>query len=176
MSFHLATVNDSLSPARATNFRNVRMGGPSGLIARYVGKLGTVAEHPWHIGEMSLVELAGGTGGYDLIFFRPTLELSPDGSLEIYRLGSLHGVSSADRTDVVCHFSPLVMRESGSGVWDIGSSAQRVLCESLSLSGGILRGRWQWTESPMTLGATVVGGKGGCCSTPAASACCGGCR
>lgn len=178
MSFHLVTVNETFAPSRATNFRPLRLGGPSGLIARYVSESGSSAESHWNIPEEQLLELAGGRSGYDLVFFRPTKEVSPDGSMEIYRLESLHGVAASDRTDVVCFFAPLRMREAASGVWDIEASRGQALCESLSLSGGTSGGRWLWTESPMTLGATVVGGAGcsGGCSESPAKECCGGCH
>ncbi len=179
MSFHLVTVNETFAPSRATNFRPLRLGSPGGLIARYVSAAGSLAESPWNIPEGMLLELAGGRSGYDLVFFRPSKEVSPDGSMEIYRLESLHGVSTSDRTDVVCFFAPLRMSEVASGVWDVEPSRGQALCESLSLSGGTSGGRWLWTESPMTLGATVVGGAAGCageCSDAPAKRCCGNCH
>ena len=177
MSFHLVAVNDPATPSRAKNFRPLRLGGPSGLIARYVSKFGSAAENHWSIPEENLLELAGGLQGTDLVCFRPGKELLPDGAMEIYRLESLHGVASRDRTDVVCLFAPLRMREAEAGAWDIEPSRGQALCESLSLSGGTSGGQWLWTESPMTLGATVVGGKcaGGCSPSPAAT-CCGECH
>jgi hypothetical protein len=178
MSFHLVTVNEPRDPSRASNFRPLRLGGPSGLIASYVKSAGSAAENHWNIPEDELLELAGAQKGSDLVFFRPGKELSPDGTMEIYRLESLHGVASSDRTDVVCFFSPLRIRESEAGVWEIEPSRGQALCESLSLSGGTSGGQWLWTESPMTLGATVVGG-GGCsggCSDSPAKDCCGGCH
>ncbi|MFA7343286.1 MAG: hypothetical protein WC003_03175 [Terrimicrobiaceae bacterium] len=179
MSFQLATVNETSSPARATNFRPLRLGGPSGLVARFVSVAGSAAETHWNIGEDELVERGAGRSGFDLVFFRPSPEAAPDGWVEIYRLESLHGVATRDRTDIVCLFAPLHMREVAKGVWDIAPSRGRALCESLSLSGGTAGGKWLWTESPMTLGATVVGGKescsGGCSSSPAKD-CCGSCH
>lgn len=178
MSFHLVAVNDPTNPSRVANFRPLRLGGPSGLIANYVKAAGSAAESHWNIPEDELIELAGARKGSDLVFFRPGKELSPDGTMEIYRLESLHGVASSDRTDVVCFFSPLRMRESETGVWDIAPSRGQALCESLSLSGGTAGGQWLWTDSPMTLGATVVGGggcSGGCSGSPAED-CCGGCH
>lgn len=178
MSFHLATVNETITPSRATNFRPLRLGGPSGVIARYIAESGSAAESHWSVPEEKLMELAGGRKGHDLVFFRPAKDLSPDGSMEIYRLESLNGIASSDRTDVVCLFAPLRMRESAAGVWDLEGSRGQTLCESLSLSGGTSGGQWLWTESPMTLGATVVGGSGcsGGCSDVPARECCGGCH
>lgn len=178
MSFHLVAVNEPSKPSQATNFRPLRLGGPSGLIASYVKASGSTAETNWNIPEEELLELAGGEIGTDLVFFRPTKDEAPDGTLEIYRLGSLHGVASSDRTDVVCLFSPLRIREVERGVWDIEPSSGQVMCESLSLSGGTSGGEWLWTDSPMTLGATVVGGAGcpGGCSDSPAKECCGSCH
>ena len=178
MSFHLATVNETNAPARATNFRTLRLGGPAGVIARFIAASGSSAESHWSISEEKLMELAGGRTGYDLVFFRPTKEPSADGSLEIYRLESLNGVASSDRTDVICLFTPLRMQESAAGVWDLESSRGRTLCEALSLTGGTAGGQWLWSESPMTLGATVVGGgcQGGCSDKPAGNCCGGGCH
>lgn len=178
MSFQIATVNDTFSPSRATNFRPLRLGGPNGLIARFVGESGAAAEAPWALPSDRLVELAGGTSGCDLAFFSPGEDAAPDGSKEIYRLETLNGIASADRTDVVCFFSPLRMREVASGVWDLTPSGGQRFCESLSLSGGTAGGRWLWTEAPMTLGATVLGATSGCSaggpSGQPANACCGG--
>jgi len=178
MSFHLVTVNDTNAPSRATSIRNLRLGGPDGVVAKFVSGLGATAEAPWQMPEEATVEMAGGTSGYDVIFFRPGPDVAPDGSIEIYRLESLHGVSSSDRTDLVCHFAPMIMRESGSGVWDLESCAQKTFCESISLTGGIKGGRWQWTTSPMTLGAAVVGGNScaGHCESHEPASCCGSCH
>ena len=178
MSFHLGAVNEITNPSQAKHFRPLRLGGTSGLIASYVKASGSAAESHWNIPEDELLELAGGQIGTDLIFFRPTKYQSHDGSMEIYRLGSLHGVASSDRTDVVCLFAPLRIREIETGVWDIEPSRGQVMCESLSLSGGTSGGQWLWTDSPMTLGATVVGGAGcsGGCSEIPAKECCGSCH
>lgn len=178
MSFQLASVNDTFSPSRATNFRSLRLGGPNGLIARFVAESGAAAETPWALPGDRLVELASGISGCDLAFFSPGEDPAPDGSKEIYRLETLNGVASADRTDVVCFFSPLRMREVASGTWELTPSGGQRLCESLSLSGGTSGGRWLWTEAPMTLGATMLGTiggcSGGCSSGQPAKACCGG--
>jgi hypothetical protein len=176
MSFHLATVNDTHSPTSATDFRPLRLGGAEGIIARYVASLGAAAEAPWQISESAAVEMAGGKGGSDLMFFLPIQTPRSDGHMEIHRLQSLHGVCTSDRTDLVCHLMPLVMRDAGGGAKEIEASGQRVICESLSLAAGTTRGRWVWTDSPMTLGAMVVGGKcSGGCSSPPAAGCCGNC-
>ena len=179
MSFHLVTLNETIKPTRATHFRPLRLGGPTGLIASYVKAAGSSAESHWNIPEEKLLELGGGIKGSEAVFFRPGKELSPDGMMEIYRLESLLGVSTSDRTDIVCFFAPLRMREVEAGVWDIEQSRGQALCESLSLSGGTSGGQWLWTESPMTLGATVVGGNGcsgGCSDSPAKECCGGGCH
>lgn len=179
MSFHLASVNETFAPSRATNFRPIRLGGPAGLVARYVKASGSSAESHWNIPEEELLRMADGCSGCDLVFFRPGASPSPDGSTEIYRLESLHGVVSSDRTDVVCFFAPLLMREVAQGVWDLEPSRGQALCESLSLSGGTSGGKWLWTESPMAIGATVVGGRGACagaCSDAPARECCGECH
>ncbi len=182
MSFHLVAVNETAKPTQGTNFRPLRLGGPTGLIASYIKASGSAAESHWNIPEEELLELAGGQSGTDLVFFRPTKDQGPDGTMEIYRLGSLHGVASSHRTDVVCLFAPLRIREAEAGVWEIEPTRGQVLCESLSLSGGTSGGQWLWTDSPMTLGATVVGGagcSGGCsggCSDAPAKECCGSCH
>ncbi|MFZ4774875.1 MAG: hypothetical protein ACOYM3_05920 [Terrimicrobiaceae bacterium] len=125
----------------------------------------------------SAVTFAGGTDGCDLIVFKPSQDPASGAATEIHRLQSVHGVSKSDRTDLVCYFVPLRMKESAIGVWDLEAAGQSVLSEFLSLTGGTSGGAWKWTDSPMALGATVVGGGcgGGCSSAPAASSCCGGC-
>ncbi len=176
MSFQLATVNETFAPARATNFRPLRLGGPAGFVAQFVLESGSAAENHWSISGDVLVERVGGRRGVDIIFFRPTAEPLPDGSMEIYRLESLHGIAMSERTDIVCFFSPLRMHEVGEGAWDVGPSGGQALCESLSLSGGTSGGRWLWIESPMAIGAAVVGGCSGGCSTMPSKDCCGNCH
>lgn len=181
MSFQIATVNDTQSPSRATNFRALRLGGPNGLIAKFVGESGAAAEAPWALAGHRLLELAGETTWDSLVFFLPGEDASPDGSKEIYQLKTLNGVATTDRTDVVCFFSPLRMYEAVPGTWELTPSGGRHLCESLSLTGGTAGGRWLWTEAAMTLGATVVGlasgCTGGCSSAPPTRSCCGsGCH
>lgn len=178
MSFHIATVDNTLNPSHVTNIRPLRLGGADGLIAKHVKSLGSASESTWNLTEPTLLKSSGGQSGCDAVFFRPGGEA--DGLIEIYRVEAVQGICSGDRTDLVFSFAPLLMREVGAGAWDIEEMAKRVLCESLSLSGGPSGGRWLWTDSPMSLGATVVGGCSGGCSSGAsespAKECCGNCH
>jgi len=178
MSFVLVKIDEQSNPTTATQFRPLRLGGPDGLVAKHVGKLGQAAESPWHLSEAEVVALAGADTSSDAVFFRSGGDSEGD-SIGFCRLESLHGISTSDRTDLVCHFSQLSATPQEDATWTIEASKRGMLCESISLSGGISRGKWQWTDSPMSLGAAVVGGKceGGCSSAPAAhSGCCGECH
>lgn len=176
MSFVIVTLDEKSEPRQASNFRPLRLGGPEGLVAKHVGKLGGAAENPWHLAEADVVELAGGDSENDAVFFRSGGNAAGD-TVDFCRLASLHGVSTSDRTDLVCHFTQLTAKPLENAAWSIDEAKRGTLCESISLSGGISRGKWQWTDSPMALGAAVVGGKcesGGCASAPVEGGCCGG--
>ena len=177
MSFLIVTLDRSCTPALASHFRPLRLGGPEGVVATYVKKLGAAAESPWHLTEADIIGLAGADSANGAVFFR-----SGDGSdgesVGFCRLASLHGTSTNDRTDLVCHFTQITARPLENNVWSIEELKRGTLCESISLSGGITRGKWQWTDSPMSLGAAVVGGtciEGGCGSSEP-HACCGSCH
>jgi len=177
MSFVLVTLDEKSNPPQATHFRPLRLGGKEGLVAKHVGKLGAAAETPWHLSEAELVDLAGGDRASEAVFFR-SADGSDGESVGFCRLASLHGISTSDRTDLVCHFTQITAKPLENNVWSVKALKRGTLCESISLSGGITRGKWQWTDSPMSLGAAVVGGKcseGGCGSS-APHTCCGSCH
>jgi len=182
MSFVLVQLDNSAKPQLATNFRPLRLGGTNGIVANHVKSLGSIAESAWHLLESDVVAFGGGTTGTDAVFFRPAQDAQPDGSIEFYRLESLHGICTSDRTDLVCHFSSILAHPGDGTAWTLTPSLKGTLCESVSLSGGLSTGHWQWTDSPMSLGAAVVGTgcKGNCShsetSTPhgESSTCCGG--
>jgi len=177
MSFLVVSLDKKSNPSKASQFRPLRLGGPEGLIAKHVRKLGASAEETWHLSEAEVVALAGFDSENDAVFFRSGG--GTDGvSIDFCRLMSLHGVCTADRTDLVCHFSQITARPLEDSAWSVEELKRGTLCESISLNGGISRGKWQWTDSPMSLGAAVVGGKcgeGGCGSS-VPHACCGECH
>ena len=177
MSFVIVTLDNISKPSKASHFRPLRLGGSDGLVAKHVRKLGSSAETPWHLSEAEVVELAGFDSKTDAVFFRSGV--GTDGvTVDFCRLASLHGVCASDRTDLVCHFSQITARPLEDNAWSVEELKRGMLCESISLNGGISRGKWQWTDSPMSLGAAVVGGKcgeGGCGSS-VPHACSGECH
>lgn len=169
MSFFLATVTSAANRFVISNPRTARLGSPTGFLASHIASLGSAAESAWSVAAAAAIRGTGGDPATESIFFRPAQE--PGDALEFYRLESIHGISTADRTDIVFHFQPVTAAASGTAAWTITPGGNKELSESLSMTGGTSGGTWRWTDPPMAIGCATVGTKACGCGSSATPSC-----
>lgn len=149
---------------RYERLQPLRVGGPDGVIARFVKTLpGRAADAGWEVAASELIRLAGlGADPADqaILFEVPADE---PGAVCFYQLHRVCGHSRDHRTQLSMDLEVLVDGPIREPVEEFrraftlpGDRPGRRLAEILQLGGGPAGGDWKWETPAMKLGATVV--------------------
>lgn len=138
---------------RFTFIEPLRMGGSQGIIAQHIALLQSDYNRiRWLASAQELLKLKP-IENADTIVFTNT----GDAHL-FYFLESIVGISSEDETELVLRMRVMKGSQDADGtiIAEASPESQRVLCESMILTGGYRRGTWKWCEPPMGIGAAIV--------------------
>ncbi len=165
MPFLLYRLQPSPGAVRFDRLHPLKLGGPSGPIARFVGSLqAEAAERGWDLPLQTLTLEGQCLPDSDNVAVLFELSGGQPGAVCLYRLHRVNGVSRDRTTHLSLDFEVLVDEVVGTSMDGFKRSfalpaepAGKRLREILQLSGGPGGGDWRWEPPAMNLGATLVG-------------------
>lgn len=164
MAFRIYNRTPVLGGYRYQRQGAIKLAGPSGVIARYVGGLSSKqTDGGWKIPGADLPRLAGtpASSGNPVVLM--DLGSSEPQAVCLYELMNICGSSRDTTTHLVLEFVVLIDEAVAGSPEDYRldftvpvSRPKRVLNETLLLSGGTGGGTWRWGAPMMNIGATLV--------------------
>lgn len=148
---------------RYEKIKPLKLGGRDGLVAQHVKTLPASETQRWKVDAAALLKLAGFASASEgfVVLFDVT---GRDASIAcLYELSRIHGSCRHTSTQLALDFVVVVDQEVGNDAAEFTkkfeiepSENPKLLCETLSLTGGPDGGDWKWGTSALQIGATVV--------------------
>jgi hypothetical protein len=164
--FYLYQIQDlDADHEKWTFIRNVKLAGPAGPLAQYIGKLPYQEAEGWAVPGSALASLVtAGVGAYALLY-DPDPNNSKYVTLDL--LAKVAGNSRDDRSDVLLVFEQIWSAHPTDNPQEFKKSfsiekhtTRREHSEAITITGGTdaARSTWKLTKPTINLGTAVLGG------------------
>ena len=161
MPFLLYRKTKAESQIRYERLKMLRLGGPDGLIARYVKAMPADQTASWSLDAAAVLQLDGHSAGNLAVLF----DASGGGTSAacLYELTRIHGSCRDTSTNLALDFNVILDGPLDESHPDFAAAfaapadaKPKQLGEILALTGGPAGGDWKWGSSALQIGATVV--------------------